>query len=372
MSKLTVQTLMGLFEKAYPSALAEEWDRIGLQVGVRHADVTGVLTTLDVTEAVVDEAIANGCNVIVSHHPLLFKPVKSLDPSTVQGRILKKCLLYDIALFAAHTNADAAHGGVSKALADRLGLVGSKILVTTQQSSYRKVVVFVPPSHLEVVKEAMHRSGAGKQGDYSDCAFMMHGKGTFRPLDGSNPYEGQTGIVSSVEEVRLEMIYPPSIEREVIGAMLDAHPYESVAYDTFDAGNLTENFGYGALGELGHPMDLATFARFTKTTLGASGVRMIGEPTKVVRKVAIVGGSGDSFWQTAMRAGADVYVSGDISYHHALDAREAGFAIVDAGHFIESVTIDMFADVLDEACRAYGFTCPVVKSRVNVEPYQFL
>ncbi|MGL4523729.1 MAG: Nif3-like dinuclear metal center hexameric protein [Bacilli bacterium] len=372
MNETTIGAVCKALEKSYAPRLAEDWDNVGLLLGNSKAKVTNILTTLDVTDAVVDEAIACGANLIVAHHPLIFKGLKSLTQQTPLETLVCKLIKHDIAVFAAHTNLDTADNGLNDWLAEELQLGETSLLVPTKKEAFEKVVVYVPATHVEVVSDALHRSGAGIQGDYSDCAFYTEGIGTFRPLEGSNPFIGETGEVARIEEVRLEMLVHPSVRPAAIAAMIAAHPYEEVAYDVFPVSNVEVKNGYGRVGRLPQPMTLLAFSAFVSEKLGTAGARFVGTPDRMISKVAILGGSGDSFWRYALSKNADVYVSGDISYHHALDALAEGLSIVDPGHYMENIAKHGLVKELQLFQSDYQWNYEVFASKVNTEPFSFV
>ena len=282
--------IISLFESMYPKHLAMEGDKIGLQIGALNKPVRHVLIALDVTEEVVDEAIQLGANVIIAHHPLIFNPLKAIHTDKAYGKIIEKCIKNDIAIYAAHTNVDVAKGGVNDLLAEALGLQNTEVLAPTYAEEMKKVVVFVPVTHAEEVRNALGDAGAGHIGNYSHCTFSSEGTGTFVPQEGTNPYIGETGQLERVEEVRIETIIPASLQRKVIKAMVTAHPYEEVAYDVYPLDNKGETLGLGKIGYLQEEMTLGQFAEHVKQSLDVKGARVVGKLDDKVRKVAVLGG----------------------------------------------------------------------------------
>jgi len=327
------QVIIDVMERFAPKDLAESWDNVGLLVGSPAQQITKLLITLDVTQAVVDQAVQDGINMIVTHHPILFKAVTNIRTDLPQGQIIASLLKANIAVYAAHTNLDMANGGVNDVLASKLNLQDVQPLTRSYTEKLCKLVVFVPDTHMEVVRKAIVEAGAGHVGNYSHCTFVSNGIGSFLPLDGTQPFIGRSGVVEYVDEARLETIVPEKISRRVVKAMLKAHPYEEVAYDFYQLSNSTHSLGFGRIGKLMAPMPLAAFLPQVKGALGIQSISVAGPQDKIVKKVAVCGGSGAEFIHKAVFAGADVFITGDVKYHQAQDALAAGLVVVDAGHF---------------------------------------
>jgi dinuclear metal center YbgI/SA1388 family protein len=366
------QTVIQLFEEWAPKHIAMPDDKIGLQLGTLQKDITGVLTALDVTEAVVDEAIRLGANLIVAHHAIIFRPLSHLQTDTPAGRLYEKLLKHDIAVYIAHTNLDVAAGGVNDMLAEALGITVTGHLEDVHTEKLKKLVVFVPESHHEDVLQALFKAGAGWIGNYSHCSFNIPGTGTFLPQEGAQPFLGEPGKLERAQEVRVETIVPESAERRVVQAMLKAHPYEEVAYDLYPVDLKGRTVGIGRIGTLKEPATLERFAAAAKQALDVPYVRVVGDLRREVRKVAVLGGSGGRYVRRAQFAGADVLVTGDIDYHTAHDALAAGMAIIDAGHNIEKIMKRGVADWLRGKLQERGYTTAVTPSAVSTEVFQFV
>jgi len=364
--------IIGLLERLAPKHLAMEGDRIGLQIGTLNKPVKKVMVALDVLEEVIDEAITEGVDFIIAHHPPLYRPLKQLVTDQAQGRMIEKCLKHNIAIYAAHTNLDIANGGVNDWLAEALGLEQVEVLVPTYEESLKKLVVYVPKTHADLVREAIGNAGAGHIGNYSHCTFNGHGIGTFLPLEGANPFIGKAGELEKVEEVRIETIVPASLQHKVISAMLQAHPYEEVAYDIYPLENKGKTFGLGRIGRLPSAMTLAEFAEHVKKTLDVSAVRVVGNLQDTIQKVAVVGGDGNKYISQAKSAGADVYVTGDVYYHVAHDAMMLGLNIVDPGHNVEKVMKQGVARFLEAEFAKRQFAADVYISKVHTDPFTFV
>lgn len=327
------QVVMNALEEIAPRHLAESWDNVGLMVGSPAQEVRKILVCLDASEAVVDRAARDGFDLIVAHHPLIFKPLKQLRTDLPQGRVLAKLVKRDIAVFAAHTNLDTADGGVNDVLAALLSLDRVEPLTSTHQEPMVKLVVFVPRSHAEAVRMAIGEAGAGFIGKYSHCSFEVAGTGNFLPGESARPFIGKAGTMETVEEIRLETILPDKITRRVLKAMRAAHPYEEVAYDLYPLRNAGKSTGLGRIGALREALTLDDFGKSVKAALRGGDIRVVRSGERLIRKVALCGGSGAEFIAKAAYAGADVLVTGDVKYHEAQKAVELGIHVVDAGHF---------------------------------------
>lgn len=360
------KALIGYLEQLAPPYLAVVQDRIGFQVGSLKEEVSGVLVTLEVTDAVVEEAIANGANWIFSHHALLFRPLTDLRTDQPKGRLLAKLLQHNIQVYNAHTNLDTVRHGVNDVLAEELGLQQSKTLLIHGQEQLVKLVVFVPEAHVDVVRNAITESGAGAIGNYTHCTFAAKGTGTFLPGDNTTPFIGEQGKLEEVVEYRLETIFPKSLQMQVVQAMLQAHPYEEVAYDLYPLAQSIP-YGMGKIGKLPQPMRLSQFVQHVKQAYELSHVRVVGDLTTEISNVALLGGAGSRYVDTAQQQGADVYLTGDIDYHTAQDALAAGICLIDIGHATEQ-------RVVPSVCRqlqaSIGDIVKVIASQVEMNPFQ--
>lgn len=365
--------IFNLIEDMAPRHLAESWDNAGLQVGDPRTEVDRVLLALDVNLSVAGEAKEKGAGLIVSHHPLFLKPPRSIDLDRPEGELIGYLIRNNITVYAAHTNLDSAAGGVNAVLAEKLGLSDLSVLHQAGRERYIKLAVFVPAGHMEDVRSAICEAGAGWIGNYSHCTFMTPGTGTFKPLEGTNPFIGKKGEIEQVSEFKLETIVPAGRLDTVIRAMLKAHPYEEVAYDLYTLENPGPAYGLGRIGTLPEPVPLRQFAEKVKAALGLPAVRLGGPPDSAVRKVAVCGGSGAELWQAAMRAGADTLVTGDVKYHVAQDMLNAGLKFVDAGHYgTEAVVMPVLQSYLAGRCRAANIDVEILLSQTNTDPFAYL
>jgi len=357
-------------EEWAPLQLAYEWDNVGLQIGSYDRQVKKVMITLDVLESVVDEAIEQDVDLIIAHHPLFFKSITDINIDSPKGRIIQKLIKHGITVYAAHTNLDIAPGGVNDLLCDALSIHPTGNLVDLHSEKMFKIAVYVPVTHLNEVSEALHLAGAGHIGNYSHCTFQTEGQGTFKPLAGSTPFRGTENEVETVEEMKVETIVKEQDKAKVIGAMIHAHPYEEVAYDVYPLHNEGESLGIGRVGQFAEEMDLRQFATYVKDTFDLSHVRVIGDLTKRIEKVAVLGGSGEKYIEVAKQAQADVYVTGDLTFHTAQDAKEMGLAVIDAGHYIEKIMKAATKERLDKEFIQSGLE--VIVSETSTEPFQLI
>lgn len=336
MSGPILADVMAVLESAYPPALAESWDSVGLVCGDPADAVTRVVFAVDPTEAVVDDAIASGADLLVVHHPLLLRGVDTVGAHTPKGALVHKLIKAGCALFSAHTNADSADPGVSDALAQALGLTVLRPIEPKPTQPLDKWVVMVPVENASAVQDALFEAGAGRIGDYSQCSWTVTGTGQFLPADGANPTIGTVGAVEQVREDRVEVIAPRGKRSAVLGALRAAHPYEEPAFDVFELAAFPSSLGLGRVGELEHPETLREFTARVARSLPSTewGVRAAGDPDATVRTVAVCGGSGDSYLDVVAALGADVYVTADLRHHPADEhLRAGGPALVDVAHW---------------------------------------
>lgn len=372
MSEINGHDLIDLFEQYAPKQLAVTGDKIGLQIGTLNKKISNVLIALDVVEEVVDEAIAKNAQLIIAHHPLIFRSLQNILTDSSQGRIIEKLIKNNIAVYIAHTNLDVTVGGVNDMLAQSLQLTDCEVLAPTFTNNLKKLAVFVPLSHADQVRTALGECGAGHIGNYSHCSFSMTGTGRFLPGSGTNPFSGKQGELKAAEEVKIETVFPASLQATVIEALLASHPYEEVAYDIYPLDNVGEELGLGRIGNLKKTMSLQQFANYVKECLDIPKVRVVGNLTNKIKKVAILGGDGNKYFTTAKYSGADVYVTGDVYYHTAQDAQMLGLNIVDPGHHIEQIMKQGVATKLKDMCEQNNFKVTVIPSKISTEPFQFV
>jgi dinuclear metal center YbgI/SA1388 family protein len=367
----TVADWTRLVHDLYPPAQAADWDNVGLQVGAGDWPVERVLVTLDVTSRVVGEAAEIPGTLVLAHHPLLFRPLQRLTPDSASGAIALEAARRGVAILAAHTNLDVTGdgAGTSDPVAEALDLVDVRPLTTETRDGRLKLVTFVPPDHTEAVLDALAAAGAGSIGDYERCSFRVRGTGTFRPGKDADPHSGTVGVDNAEDEDRLEVEVPRGAVGAVVRALQATHPYEEVAYDLYPTVDGAE-VGFGRIGRLPQPLVLRSVAARIRDGLPAPHLRYAGNPDRLVRTVAVVGGSGDSLVGAALGAGADVFVTGDLKHHVVLDALEQGLALVDAGHHAtESAALPRWVDRLQAAATDRGLGASLVRSAIPTAPW---
>jgi dinuclear metal center YbgI/SA1388 family protein len=361
-----LRELTNYLEILAPAAYQESYDNSGLLVGDPTAEITGVLVSLDATEAVIDEALAKSCNVVVSHHPIVFRGLKKLTGRTYVERTVVKAIKNDVALYAIHTNLDNVVGGVNFMIAEKLGLQNVRILAP-KSGVLTKLVVFVPAESTSDVLNALYEAGAGQIGNYDRCSFRTEGTGTFRPLDGANPAIGSVGDEESVAEHRLEVIFPSHLEHAMVTAMKRTHPYEEVAYDLYALNNQNQTVGSGAVGDLPASLHGREWLHYLKHQMGLSVIRHTTLLDKPIRRVAVCGGAGGFLLNDAIRAGAEVFVTADYKYHEFFDADDR-ITICDVGHYeSEAFTKDLLQQHLAKKFTTFA----VILSETTTNPVNY-
>jgi dinuclear metal center YbgI/SA1388 family protein len=365
-----VSDILGILNQLYAPRLAEDWDNVGLQVGDPAAVIDKVLVCLDVEDAALLEAERSGARLIVSHHPLIFHPLKRLSPQELPGKLIYQAIRRDLAVICAHTNLDRAADGLNDWLAARLGLQQCRPLETAAANNFYKLVVYVPVGHEEEVMEAVFAAGAGHIGGYDRCSFRVSGTGSFRGGEDSQPFIGAAGEYEETEEVRLETIVSADGLSKAISRVLKAHPYEEVAYDLIPLANRTTDVGLGRIGSLPEALSLSDFAAQVKERLDVPSLRLVGDQRQPLGKIAVCGGTGMTTYADALRAGADCLVTGDIKFHEAQQARADGMALIDAGHFAtERVMIDGVARQLREQCEQRRLDIEIMTLTTEQDPF---
>ncbi|HVU95050.1 MAG TPA: Nif3-like dinuclear metal center hexameric protein [Puia sp.] len=363
----SIADIVHFLEALAPPAYQESYDNAGLLTGSGNWDCTGVLTTLDATEEVVMEAVSCRCNLIVAHHPIIFGGLKKITGRNYVERTVIAAIKRDIAIYAIHTNLDnVVAGGVNGRIAQRLGIVGGKPLLP-REGTLQKLYCFVPSDHLESVRAAVFAAGAGHIGGYSECSYSVEGTGTFTAGVGTNPYVGEPGRRHYEKEGRLEVIVPTHLSREVVQAMIAAHPYEEVAYDLVPLANSHPGVGSGLIGELPAEMGETEFLDRVRREFEVPVIRHTRLTGRPVKKVAVCGGAGSFLISRALAAGANFYVTSDVKYHEFFDANDH-LVVADIGHFeSEQFTVDLLFEVLQEKFRNFA----VLKSVVKTNPIKY-
>ncbi|MCC9138242.1 Nif3-like dinuclear metal center hexameric protein [Pontibacter silvestris] len=362
----TIQDITRLLENLAPLRYQESYDNSGLQTGIATDKVKGVLVTLDCTEAVLDEAIEKGCNLVVAHHPVIFKGLKSLTGRNYVERTIIKAIQHNIAIYACHTNLDNVLHGVNTKIADKLQLQNQHILVNKPET-LMQLVTFVPVQHTEEVLAALHKAGAGNIGEYSNCSFQVQGTGRFKPSERANPTIGEAGKPEQVDENRIEVIFPAYQQHKIVAALQKAHPYEEVAHYIYALENNNQEIGIGMVGNLDQELTEEGFLNYLKDKMQLQGLRYTSIDNKKVKRVAVCGGSGSFLIKDAIRAGADAFVTGDVKYHEFFDA-ESRLMIADIGHYESEVyTKEIFYDAISKNFTNFA----VYLSNINTNPVRY-
>lgn len=344
---MRLSVLIKHLEAYAPPNYQEDYDNSGLLTGNPDLDVHSALVALDCTEQIVDEAISLGCDLIITHHPIVFKGLKKITGKTYVERVMLRAIKHGIALYAIHTNLDHVHNGVNGVICERLGLKNARIL-SPKKMLLKKLVTFCPDDHADGVREALFDAGAGAIGNYSDCSFNASGFGTFKAGAAAEPYVGEKGVQHQEGETRIETLFLAQDERKVLLALFETHPYEEVAYDIYALENKLNTVGAGMVGTLEQEMDGRSFLAMVKERMDASVIRHTRILPKKIRKVAVCGGSGSFLLRDAVAAGADAFVTADFKYHEFFDAEDK-LLIADIGHFeSEQFTSNLLIDIIQE------------------------
>lgn len=363
---MKLSVLTNYLESLAPLAYQEDYDNAGLIVGRPDQEIEQALISLDCTEAVVDEAIATGCQVIVSHHPIVFRGLKRFNGKTYVERVVEKAIRNNIAIYAIHTNLDNIMTGVNAKLCETLGLKNCRILAP-KNGLLKKLVTYVPLSHADAVRDALFVAGAGHIGNYSETSFNTQGNGTFKGNENTNPYTGEAGKRETENEIKIETIYPAQLESKLLMALVLAHPYEEVAYDLYAITNQSNEVGSGMIGELEDPVDEAAFLRHLKQKMLAPVIRYTEFTGRDVKKVAVCGGAGGFLLKQAIAAGADVFVTADYKYHEFFDA-DGKLVIADIGHFeSEQFTQQLLCEIIQNKFSTFA----VRLTKVNTNPVKY-
>jgi dinuclear metal center YbgI/SA1388 family protein len=364
---MKLRELTSFLEEFAPLAYQEDYDNSGLIVGNQNMEVSGALISLDCTESVIDEAIQLGFNLIISHHPIVFKGLKKFNGNSYVERVVMKAIKHDIAIYAIHTNLDHIMQGVNKKICEKLDIRNVSIL-KVKEGILKKLVTFCPIADADNVRKALFEAGVGMIGNYSECSFNVEGTGTFKAGSGADPYVGEIGKQHHEAEVRIEVIYPVNMERGIIASLVEVHPYEEVAYDIYPLSNGLQEVGSGMIGNLESDWDELEFLKFVKEKLGAKLIRHTEMRSKKIRRVAVCGGSGSFLLQNAINAGADIFITADFKYHEFFDA-EGKLIIADVGHFeSEQFTQELLLELITEKFRNFALRL----TSQNTNPINYL
>lgn len=342
---VTLGEFVRWLEELIPPAFQEQYDNSGLQVGDPASVVDSVLLTLDVTPDVIREAVSLGCSLVLSHHPLIFNPLKRLTYGSDSEVSVAEAVKNNIGVYSAHTSFDNIQNGVSHILAEKLGLEGIRVLVPLQ-GKLSRIVTFVPEAHAGRVRDALFAAGAGHIGNYDRCSFNVQGQGTYRAGEGADPFAGTRGENHTEAEVRIEAVMPSHLAGACVRALLETHPYEEVAYDIIALENDYHGAGAGAIGILSAPITGSELLARLKLLTGLPAIRYSGDPSRTLTRVAVCGGSGAAFIPAAARAGADAFITGDIKYHTFAEAPRS-MLVADAGHYeSEKFSLEILYDLI--------------------------
>lgn len=364
---MKIKEIVSALERFAPLPLQDRFDNAGLQIGLTDAKATGVLLCLDVTEAVLDEAIALGYNLVIAHHPLLFKDYKSITGRDYVERCILKAIKNDIVVYAAHTNLDNAGGGVSFKMAEKLGLKNLRVL-EPKENALLKLVTFVPVAQASEVRNALFSAGCGCIGNYDSCSYNVEGKGTFRAQEGTHPYCGMIGKLHTETEVRIETILPAYQKEEVLQALLAVHPYEEPAFDFYPLQNIWQQAGAGVIGELSHPEAELDFLKKVKKTFEVECLRYNKPMGREIQKVALCGGAGAFLIPLAIRQGADAFITGEIKYHEYF-GHEGDILLTEIGHYeSEQYTKEIFYTIIREMFPSLEMQ----QTKVNTNPIKYM
>lgn len=359
-------SIINVLETVAPPSFQESYDNSGWITGDPSTPCTGVLISLDATEAVVEEAVQKGCNLLVVHHPVIFSGLKRIDPGHYVGRAVIAAIKKDVAIYAIHTNLDNVLEGVNGKIASLLGLTGLRVL-RPLSGVLRQLVTYVPKDSLDTVRDALFQAGAGHIGRYDQCGFYLPGTGSFRPLEGAHPYVGQVGERHYEEELRIELVYFRYREAAILQALKQAHPYEEVAFQLIDLPNAVRTIGSGAIGELPEPMLLTDILLKIKEIFRLDVIRHTPPTDKKITTIAVCGGAGSFLTRDAIRAGADLFLTSDVKYHEFFEA-DGRLVLADIGHFeSEQFTVDLLFELIKEKFPNFA----VHKSVVQTNPVQY-
>ena len=363
---MKIKEVISLLEELSPLSYSEDFDNTGLLVGDENMVVTGILVTLDTLETVVDEAIENNCNLIVSFHPIIFSGLKKITGKTYVERVVRKAIKHDIAIFSNHTALDNSWNGVNAMICEKLGLINRQVLIP-QNETIKKLITYVPTKNAEKVRNALFQIGAGSIGNYENCSFNIDGKGSFKGNDASNPVIGKKGEIHFEEEIQIGITFAKHLQNQVLKALFEAHPYEEVAYEITTLENENQQIGMGMIGEFQKPIEEKEFLKFLKKEMKSDCIRYSSLLKKPIKKVAVLGGSGSFAIEAAKKAGADAFVSADFKYHDFFKA-EKTILLADVGHYeSEQYTKELLHSFLKKKITNFA----VLLSQINTNPISY-
>lgn len=363
---MKISDLIAIIENYAAPELQEDYDNAGLITGNASWNCNGVLCALDVTIDVIKEAKAHNCNLIIAHHPIVFRGLKRITGKNYVEQVIIEAIKSDVAIYAAHTNLDNIVLGVNGMIAKKLGLQNITIL-QPKNKMLRRLITFAPVDKAAQVRDAVFAAGAGHIGKYSECSFNSNGTGSFKAEAGADPYVGEIGERHYEQETKIEIVYPFYLENQVVKALIENHPYEEVAYDIFTMDNVHFGIGAGVIGELKEPRNEKDFLKFISEKFKAEGIRHTALLGKPIKKIAVCGGAGSFLIKKAVQMGADMYITADVKYHEFFDT-EGKLVLADIGHYeSEQFTIDLIHDLLVEKFPTFA----VLKTKVNTNPVHY-
>ena len=368
--KATLNDIIDIMENIAPLYLAKEWDNSGLQIGQREREISNIIVALDPTPEVVNSACREKADLLIVHHPLLFKPLSSLDFSTPVGALINKAVCNNLAIFAAHTNLDCAKNGINDILAHKIGLKNLKVLCASIESELYKLVINVPVEYEHAVLNAIFETNAGEIDTYTNCTFRNKGRGTFKPGDLSNPFTGDKNKISNINEIRIETVVKKCDLNNIIHHVKKKHPYETMGYDVYPVLGFQDCHGLGRVGYLEEKTSLFSFATDIKKKFNMKNIKVSGDPDMAVSCVAVCSGSGSGLMKDFFSSGADVYISGDLRYHDARDAENSDRGLIDIGHFLsEYLILDVLVKRLKEMLSKMSFDVKVEACSLEDDPF---
>ena len=364
---MIIQDVINHLHNLAPLAYAEDFDNVGLLVGDKNEKVTGILVTLDTLEAVVDEAIENNCNLIVSFHPIIFSGLKKLTGKTYVERVVIKAIQHNIAIFSIHTALDNALQGVNSIICDQLGLKNKKILIP-QKGTIKKLQTYVPKANAQELRTALFEAGAGSLGNYDSCSFNIEGEGTYLGNEDSNPVIGTKGQLHTEKEIAISVTFKKHLESNILKVLFESHPYEEVAYEISTLENTNQHIGIGMIGELESDMETMDCLHFIKNRMNTECIRHSNSQHKPIKRIAVLGGSGSFAIPAAKAMNADILITADLKYHDFFSA-ENNIVLADIGHYeSEQFTKSFLVDYLSKKITNFA----IILSKTNTNPIKYL
>lgn len=374
MSDIKVKDIVKVMENIAPPELAEDWDPIGLSFGSMNQPVKKILVALDVDAHTIQEAKDKEVDMLITHHPAIFQSLKTLNKEDARRRDYIELLKSDIAVYSAHTNLDAADGGLNDWLADRIGLKANNREIVTENTrlGYKKLAVYVPDYAADKVRQALHEAGAGEIGAYKNVSYTLEGYGRFTPQEGAGPAEGEIGKEKEIQEKRIEVLLKDKAVYPVIEALRAAHPYEEPVFDLFNLEGKSDRFGFGRVGTSLKERTTSDMAEEVQRLFSVDGVRYGSvDKERQHHTIAVFGGSGEKYYRDALKKGATLYITGDISYHGAQDMLRDGIDFIDAGHYMEAICVPELAKHLREKAELKNWELDIIETQAQQDVFTY-